>query len=182
MPEASTVDDLVDPESDHGRAYVRSRRRTYVVTSVALGVLMLLVVVDAWAPVFGVDSAVVTADGPDGLELRVEHPAVVRPALAAPFAVEVTRPGGFDGPIRLAISRPWIESWDENAWYPAPASEVGERDWVVYVFDPPEGDTLRVFYDARMEPARQQSVDGAVELRGQDGVLASVSFTTTVRP
>jgi hypothetical protein len=40
----------------------------------------------------------------------------------------------------------------------------------------------RFFYDARLEPARQESVEGAVELREGDERVASVNFHTTVRP
>jgi hypothetical protein len=129
-----------------------------------------------------VDSNITEAAVSDGGTLRVEYPRLTRPALAAPFAVEVTSPGGFQDPILLAISRPWIESWDENAFYPSPSSETGDRDWVIYEFDPPPGDEFRVFYDARLEPARQTSIDGAVELRQGSNVLARVDLTTVVLP
>jgi len=52
----------------------------------------------------------------------------------------------------------------------------------VYEFDPPEGDEFRFFYDARLEPARQSSLDGVVELRQGDTVLGRVEFHTEVRP
>ena len=47
---------------------------------------------------------------------------------------------------------------------------------------PPPGDTFRLFYDARLEPARQTSIDGAVELRQGDTRLGRVDFRTEVRP
>jgi hypothetical protein len=174
--------DVTHPERDDGPAFVRRRRITYRTVSLVLGLLMLATIVDVRSDVWGVDSTVREIGlGEDGT-LRVEHPEVTRPGLASPFAVEVHRPGGFDAPIELAISRPWIESWDENGMYPTPSSETGDADWVVYEFDPPDGDEFRFFYDARLEPARQSSVDGAVELRQGGTVLGRIELDTRVLP
>lgn len=171
------------PERDDGPRQIRRRRVTYAVTSLALAALLLAVVVDAWLPVIGVDTDVVVDRTSDGTSLTVEYSRVTRAGLASPFAIEVTAPGGFDGPIRLAISRGWIEAWDENGWYPAPSAETAGPEWVEYEFDPPTGDTLRVSFDARLEPARQTSVDGVVQLRSGTGAIsAAVEFTTEVRP
>jgi len=169
-------------EREDGPVFVRRRRIAYRTMSVALGLLLVATLLDVPFAVLGVDSAErEVALGEDGT-LRVEYPELTRPGLASPFAVEVTRPGGFEAPIELAVSRPWIEVWDENGMYPAPSAETGDADWVVYEFEPPDGDKFRFFYDARMEPARQSSVDGVVELRQGDTVLGRVEFRTAVRP
>jgi len=170
------------PERDDGPAFVRRRRIAYRTMSAVLGLLMAATFLDVPLPVWGVDSAVREIALGDGGTMRVEYPELTRPALASPFAVEVVRPGGFEAPIELAVSRPWIEVWDENGMYPAPSAETGDPDWVVYEFDPPDGDEFRFFYDARLEPARQSSVDGVVELRQGDTVLGRVEFRTAVRP
>ena len=151
---------------------------TFVALVMAVAVLDGVGVVDA----IGVDKSEVT-DAYGGGELIVEHPTVTRPALATPFRVTVRQPGGFAGPIHLAVSRPWIEMWDENGFYPSPSAETADAEWVEYEFDPPDGTELVVFYDARLEPARQNGERGAVELRDDQGaVLAAVEFTTRVMP
>jgi hypothetical protein len=161
---------------------MRVHRAVYAATTAALLALMAITLLDIRNPVLGVDSAHVTATSDDGATLVVEYPEVTRPALASPFTIEVTFRGGFSAPIELAIARPWIEMWDENGLYPTPASETGDPDWVVYEFEPPEGDTFRFFYDARLEPARQDGADGAVQLRVGRVAVAQVDFRTEVRP
>lgn len=173
---------VTHPGRDGGPAQIRRRRLLYWLTTTVLCLVVASAVADVFGPVLGVDAASVSSRAADGTTLTVEHPAVTRPALASPFSIEVTRRGGFDAPLELAVSRPWIEVWDENGMYPAPSSEVGDDQWVVWVFEPPDGDTFRFFYDARLEPAQQQGVRGAVELRDGREVLASVRFETQVRP
>jgi hypothetical protein len=173
---------VVHPARADGPSHMRVHRLVYAATTAALGALLVLALLDIKGPVLGVDSTVVTDRGADGVVLSVQYPEVTRPALASPFAVEVTKVDGFDEPIELAISRPWIEVWDENGLYPSPDAESGNTEWVVYEFAPPDDGVFRFFYDARLEPARQEGVSGTVELR-EDGVaIASVDFHTAVRP
>jgi hypothetical protein len=173
---------VTHPERHDGPARMRAHRLVYGTTSLALSLLLVLVALDVRGAVFGVDSAVVRADGADGVVLTVAYPAVTRPGLASPFSIEVSRPAGFSGPIEIAISRRWMEVWDENGIYPTPDSETGDGRWLVYEFEPPDGDRFRFFYDARLEPARQESASGAVELREAGAVVASVEYHTSVRP
>ena len=106
-----------------------------------------------------------------------------RPALATPFDIEVHQPGGFDGPVRIAVDQEYLRMWDENGLVPAPSAETVMGPWVVWEFDPPIGDTLLVSYDARIEPAAQQGRSGAVAvLDDDDAVVVQVDFTTRVWP
>lgn len=183
MPRGADELTLTHPSRGDGPGRVRSRRLLYNLTALGLVTLMALAVADAFLPVFGVDSAIETSPLDGGGEMRVTYTSVTRPALASPFSIEITRPGGFDeDKIELAISRPWIEVWDENGFYPTPSGETADDQWLLYEFDPPDGGTFRFFYDARLEPARQESVRGAVELRDGSKVLAAVTFETRVRP
>ena len=93
------------------------------------------------------------------------------------------KPGGFDGPVRIAVDHEYLRMWDENGLTPAPAAETVMGPWVVWEFDPPIGDALLVTYDARIEPAAQDGRSGAVAvLDGDDSIIAEVSFTTRVLP
>jgi hypothetical protein len=162
---------------------VRSRRYWYGLTTFVLTALMVIGVVDAldWADAYGVDDATVRVAG-GGYELEVRYGTVSRPALATPFEITVRRPGGFDGPVTLAVDRAYLEMWDENGLVPAPSAETTSGPDVLWEFDPPEGDTLTIWYDARIEPAAQSGRSGSVAVIDGDARVASVSFHTTVLP
>lgn len=174
----STID--IEPASDE---LVRRRRIGYTLTSLFLFVVMALGVVDAlgWFDTYGVDTDSVSASG-GGYELAVRYGTVSRPALATPFEIEVTRVGGFDGPVTVAVTRHYMQMWDENGLLPSPSAETSGGDFVEWEFDPPAGDTLTVFYDGRIEPAVQSGRDGAVAVL-EDGVpVVGVEFHTRVLP
>lgn len=181
MDETSTLL-VIHPEGDEGRPHLRRRRLLYLLTTTALAALAIAVVADGFLPVFGVDTDVAEDRAADGTLLRVEYTAVTRPALASPLAIEVLRADGFTEPIEIAISRPLIEVWDENGFYPTPSAETGDGDWVVWEFDPPDGELFRFFYDARLEPSRQSGVSGRIELREDGAAVAAVSIDVEVRP
>jgi hypothetical protein len=160
------------------------RRLGYAITSAALALLMAASAIDAvdGVAILGVDSDQVHATG-GGLDLDVTYGVVSRPALATPFDIEVHRAGGFDGPIKVAVDHEYLRMWDENGLSPAPSAETVMGPWVVWEFDPPVGDTLRVALDARIEPAAQEGRSGAVAvLDADDQPLVDVSFTTRVLP
>src|SRR5690606_3378865 len=81
-------------------------------------------------------------------DLEVEHAAITRAGVPAPLHVRVTREGGFDGPVQVALCDDWFDHQDFQSWYPSPSAEVGEADQLVYEFDPPTGNTLEVSLDA----------------------------------
>ena len=175
----STVLDIDDGTD----AEIRRRRRRYGLTTAALSLLMALGVVDAlgWIDAYGVDDDVVSAEG-GGYELRVRYPSVSRPALASPFEIVVTRPEGFDVPVEVAVDRAYLEMWDENGLVPAPSTERSTGRWVVWEFEPPDGTTLTIWYDARIEPAVQSGRPGAVAVLDGDEHVVAVEFDTRVLP
>jgi hypothetical protein len=133
-------------------------------------------------PVYGVDSRHAVARA-SGYELDVRYAAVSRPAVATPFDIEVRRPGGFDGPVTVAVSSDYLSIWDENGLDPAPAKETASPGLLVWEFDPPQGDALAVSFDARIEPAAQQGKRGTVAVLDAGGApVVSVSFRTRLRP
>ena len=167
-----------------GPSSLSKRRTGYLLTTVFLTGLMLVVALDAFEgnAFLGVDSTTERASAED-VDLAVTYGVGSRPALATPFDIEVHRPGGFDGPVRIAVDQEYLRMWDENGLTPAPADETLVGDWVVWEFDPPSGTTFLVTYDARIEPAAQEGRSGAVAILDEDdAVLAQVDFTTRVMP
>jgi hypothetical protein len=176
---------VVHPDTDDGRKRMRHRRWMSWTTSLLLAVVMGSAVVDGLdvADVWGVDSAVVEAAGPESTFLRVRYPTVTRPALASPFEIVVERAGGFDNEIELAVDLDYIRMWDLNGMFPAPSSERSDDGRVIWTFDPPEGSTFRFVYEARIEPGVQmEERRGVVSLLEGGEVAMTVRFVTKVRP
>jgi len=176
---------VVHPETPDGKARIRTRRfaswLTFLLLAGVIGSALAdgLDVVDVW----GVDTAVVSATGPDQTALRVRYPTVTRPALASPLVIEVEREGGFDREIELAVDLHYLELWDLNGIFPSPAEERSEGSRVIWTFDPPDGEVLRVSYDARIEPGAQlERRRGVITLLEGGEPSITVRFLTKVRP
>jgi hypothetical protein len=175
---------VVHPETRDGQTRIRHRRAFSWLTGLLLfavigsAVLDGLDVVDVW----GVDTATVSEDGPGDTELSVRYATVTRPALATPFEIVVTKAGGFDGDVELAVDLDYLQLWDLNGIIPAPNAERSDDRRVIWTFDPPEGDTLRVLYEARIEPGVQgETRAGVVSLLEGGEVAITVRFETKVR-
>ena len=131
---------------------------------------------------YGVRTETVEAIG-GGYELSVRYGGTTRPALATPFDIEIRRPGGFDGPVTVAVTGEYLAMWDENGLSPAPSAETADGEWRVWEFDPPDGEVLLVSFDARIEPAAQSGERGRVEIRDESGgAVVAVDFETEVLP
>ncbi|CAN5696234.1 MAG: hypothetical protein ACR2HP_07790 [Ilumatobacteraceae bacterium] len=175
----STIDQLVTaPPPQLARL-----RALHLVTTMVLAALLGLGVLDLFGvlPVYGVEVERVSAAG-GGYELEVLYSTVSRPALATPFEITVTRPGGFDAPIELALSQQYLTLFDENGLSPAPSAETSLGPFVLWEFDPPEGDTLTVYFDARIEPQLQLGVTGEVAVIEDGAPVVQVEFHTAIRP
>lgn len=130
---------------------------------------------------FGVRTTTATASA-QGWTLTVEYAAVTRPGLATPFAFQVTRVEGFDGPVTVAVPGAYLDHFDENGLDPDPLGSTATPDQIEWEFEAPDGDTLAVSYDARWEPASQESADGAVAVLVDGEPVVSVPFRTRVWP
>lgn len=165
-PEGGTVDD-----ARRGRAVRRALLCVF-------GVFLLLGATGA----LGVRTGRVSASG-GGYMLRVEYPRVTRPGHAVPLAVEVRRPGGFgDDPVVIAMRAGYFSLFDENGVLPAPSAETADGRDVIWEFDPPPGDVLRVRFDTRTGPNRQTDERGSAAVLVDDRPVVSVEFRTWVMP
>jgi hypothetical protein len=175
----STVDGLQAAP----RRELRNRRWRYGTTTFVLTALMALGVVDAlgWFDTYGVDDDTVRASG-GGYDLAVRYGTVTRPALATPFEIVVSRDGGFSAPVTILVDRAYLAMWDENGLVPAPSAETARDEWVEWEFDAPTGDTLTVWYDARIEPGAQSGRDGSVAVLDDGQPVVTVEFSTKVLP
>lgn len=181
--EIGTLDRAVAVDSELGRVTIRNRRILYAITSLVLSALVGFAVLEGFGLVdaYGVDTRWVRDEGA-GYELGVRYATVSRGAVATPFEIVVHRAGGFDEPVTVAVSRGYLTMWDENGFYPTPSSETTSGGWLLWEFDPPEGDTLSFAYDARIEPAAQEGRDGEIAVLDDGVAVATVRFRTRVLP
>lgn len=130
----------------------------------------------------GVREGTARASG-GGYDLTVTYPRVTRPGHAVPLAVEVRKAGGFgDSPVTISLSASYFALFDENGVQPAPSKETATREDVIWEFDPPPGDVLRVAFDTRTGPNRQRGGTGQVAVLVDDEPVVALRVTTRVMP
>ncbi|HEY9557571.1 MAG TPA: hypothetical protein VIR58_12605 [Acidimicrobiales bacterium] len=186
MPSAEPIDTLAGiaaPAGDASTRVVRRRRILYSVVTAALAAIIAVALVGGLTDLdtVGVDSRRERAVA-DGYELVVHYGTVTRGGLATPFEIEVTRTGGFDGPITIGVSRAYLELWDENGFYPTPSAETTNGDWLMWEFDPPDTETFRFSFDARIAPSIQRGASGSVAVFDANVPVVSVDADTRVLP
>lgn len=74
-------------------------------------------------------------------------------------------------------------TWDYQNIYPNASESTATPDQVLFTFKTPERDVLRIFLDARIQPAQQSGEDGWVGVLDEGGTTAArVDFSTVVLP
>jgi hypothetical protein len=116
------------------------------------------------------------------LRVSVTYASVTRPGLATTWTVEVRRPGGFDAKVAVATTAEYFEGFDFNALYPEPSATFNDGDLVVFEFDPPTGDVLRVRFDGRATPTWTLWRAATTRVTSPGLPSASVSYRTVFLP
>ena len=163
-----------------GKVAPAKLKRARAARRVGLAALFAFLALGA-ANVFGVRSAVVSASR-GGYDLTVTYGAMSRAGLATPWAVEVRREGGFDGPVTLATTYDYFDLFDENGLDPDPSAVTTDGERIIWVFEPPPGEILSISFDARISPAVQvgKSAETSVLVGGRS--VVGVRYTTGVMP
>lgn len=179
----NTLEGINPPSEAPTGGILRRRRIFYSVVTAAVTLILAAAVLGALTSLdtYGVDSKHARASA-DGYELDVEYATVSRGGLATPLAIDVTRTGGFRDPVVIGIDHRYMQGWDENGFYPTPSAERTMGDWLIWEFDPPEGDTLRFTYDGRIEPAVQHGRSGRVAVMEANVPVVEVDFSTRITP
>ena len=133
---------------------------------------------------FGVSTSTATASG-GGYELSVDYASRTRSGLASPLKIEIRRPGGFPGDtVELATTSSYLDIFDQNSIEPEPTESTDDGERVFWTFQvPPEGETLSVTLDVRIEPGVQLTTARATTSVLEEGADAvSVEYRTLVLP
>lgn len=155
-------------------------RRSRTVRRVFMAVLLAFLAVSL-AGRLGVLSRTTTAGG-GGYELTVTYGQVSRAGLATPWSLEVHHPGGFDGPVTISTTTAYLDLFDENGFDPEPSTSTATPDTVIWEFEPPEGDTLGVSLDARIEPGAQWGRAGETSVLVDGKPVVTARYKTWVLP
>jgi hypothetical protein len=132
--------------------------------------LVVALVLAALAGLLGVHTSEVTAEQ-NGYRLTVRYPATARAGLDTRWQVVVSRTGGFDDDITLALSGNYLDMFETQGFHPEPAESTRDSDTLFLTFTAPDSDTLVVDYDAYIQPSSQ---------RGHRTRVAVVEGTTPV--
>jgi hypothetical protein len=119
-----------------------------------------------------------------GYELTVRYVSRSRPGLAAPWSAEIRRDGGFrNRPVTVSMTSSYFDLFDENGLDPDPISTRSEGDLLVWQFESPQGDTLGISFDGRIEPGVQLAwKDATTAVLVDDKPVVSARYRTLVLP
>jgi hypothetical protein len=155
-------------------------RRARLGRRIALGVLTAFVLLGAIG-VFGVRTNSVS-NAAAGYRLTVTYPAADRAQMPIRLTAVVDHDGGFSDPVQIGLTAEYMNLLDFNDIEPQPSASHNAGDLVIWTFDPPAGETLRVTLDAIVEAnARFGGPAELVVLSGGVPVV-NVSFRTWVAP
>ncbi|MFN2543725.1 MAG: hypothetical protein ABR600_04015 [Actinomycetota bacterium] len=129
----------------------------------------------------GIRTKTVSAIG-SGYEMSLQYPANERSAQTVHWELFLRHPGGFDGKVDVGITQSYLDLLDYNDVEPQPSASRTSGPYVVWTFDPPDGDVLRVSLDAFIQ-ANAHFGAGAEVAVFEGGVpVVSVHYRTWVAP
>lgn len=170
------------PESTLTGFETRSQERVAAWGRRAVLTLLLAIVVAGASGLLGVWTSTGSAVG-DGYALSVKYASIARAGLDVPWQVTVTREGGFDKTITLAVTGDYFDIYETQGFTPEPSAMVRDAETLFLTFDAPEGDTFTVDYDAYIQPSSQRGASATVALVDADlEPIASVDIDTLLLP
>jgi hypothetical protein len=118
-----------------------------------------------------------------GYIMRLRYPEITRSSLPVQWQLLLTHPGGFAGPVSVAVPIDYFNLFDFNNLYPTPDSTVNQGGLVVMTFPQPTGDTLDVLLDARTQAGLRAGKRTTTAILDQQGrPLVQVRYRTLVLP
>ncbi|MEZ5179407.1 MAG: hypothetical protein R2746_14335 [Acidimicrobiales bacterium] len=94
--------------------------------------------------------------------------------------MQVSKPGGFDGPIDVAMPTAYLQMLDENGFHPDPAEATADARWTRWTFDPPEARCSRC--GSTCASSRACSGGATARCVEADGEVLEAGFETWIAP
>ena len=158
----------------------RKVRRARLLRRIGLVVVSLVVLAGAIG-LFGIRTRTVTASG-GGYTMTLQYPATDRSDEPAHWVLSVQRNGGFSGPVQIGVTQSYLDLLDMNAIEPEPSASENVGGFVVWTFDPPEGDVLRVLLDANIQLNAHFGAGAQVAVFDHGVPAVHVNYRTWVAP
>jgi hypothetical protein len=167
----TTLDGLEEPAVGERAAWGRRAFLVVLAVVVACGAVGLL----------GLHTTSASASA-DGYRLSLTYPRTARAGLDTSWQVRVQHPGGFDGPITLAVTGDYFDIYETQGFHPDVSKSTRDGNRLYLTFDPPPGNTFVVDFDAYIQPSSQRGRTASVSLMDGDVSLVSVPFHTWLAP
>jgi hypothetical protein len=155
-------------------------RRDRAIRRGALLLLTAFVVLGALG-FFGIRTRIASSSG-GGYNLSVAYPHTDRTGQPIHWVITVTRSGGFDAPIDLGVTQSYLDLLDLNDIEPGPTATHTNGPFVVWTFDPPAGDVLRVSVDALIQLNTHFGSEAVVAVLEGGHPVVRVNYRTWVAP
>jgi hypothetical protein len=155
-------------------------RRSRLLRRVGLGFVALIVLAGA-VGLLGIRTRTVTASG-GGYSMTLQYPWTDRSDQPVHWVLAVRHPGGFSGPVSIGITASYLDLLDMNGLNPQPSSSKNAGPFVVWTFDPPSGDVLRVMMDANIQLDAHFGAAAEVAVLEHGVPAVSVDYRTWVSP
>jgi hypothetical protein len=175
-PENDRARDIETAPDDDGHA---AQRRGLIGRRAFLAAMVIFVAA-GMVGLLGVKSA--TVDGSDGpVSASVRFGRIARGGVAVPFAINVTSPGGFTGPVDITVDQSYLDLFDHNGIEPGPDATTGDGTTVTWTFEQPPGTEFTVTLDVRIGPSVQWGRTGHTVVEAE-GRRIELSYHSWVMP
>jgi hypothetical protein len=144
-------------------------------------VLLLAFVLAGLSGLLGVRTTTAESSA-GGYDLSFRYATSARAGLDVPWEVTLVHAGGFGHDVRLAVTGDYFDVFETQGFTPEPSDATRDADTLYLTFAAPPGDTLRVSYDAYIQPSSQLGRDGTLSVLEDGSPVASVDFSTRLLP
>ena len=168
------------PTTPAAQTDLRAVRRARTGRRAMLAVIGLLVI-GGLSSLLGAHTSTASASGL-GYRMTLTYPTVTRPGLAIRWILVVEHPGGFGGQVPVATTSRYFNLFDFNNLDPVPSSQTSTATDSIWQFDPPQGDTLTITMDARVEPAQQFGRGATTSLLVKGVPVLDIRYSTRILP
>jgi hypothetical protein len=114
--------------------------------------------------------------------MQLDYPRVARAGLDVTWQLTVSREGGFDKTLVLAMNASQFDIYEHQAFYPEPDSETRTADDLILTFLAPPGDTFELSFDAYVQPSSQLGRDGSIAVVDKGQTVAALTYSTWLAP
>jgi hypothetical protein len=143
--------------------------------------VLFIVVLAASVGLLGGHTSTATASG-DGYRMTLQYPRIERAGIDTLWELKVVHPGGFPGPVTVAVTGSYFDLFETQGFYPTPSATTRDGTNVYMTFTKPPGDTFVVMFDAYIQPYSVFGKKATVSVMRNGNPVASIHYHTWLVP